>query len=389
MNPEAHFNLELRKFAIPEVIFGVDSRFLVGNYARKLGAKKVLLVTGPHIQKLGWADDVINSLNEAGITAILFSQILPNPRDFQVMAGAKVYLENSCDSIITIGGGSVIDCAKGIGIVATNHQGILEFEGVDKVIAPMPPIICLPTTAGTSADISQFAIINNSQAKVKIAIISKAVIPDLAILDPVPLQSMSAYLTACTGIDALCHAFEAYVSNASSHITDLNSLEAIKLVVQNLKPSIENPYDIETRTKVMMGSFYAGMAFSNASLGCVHALAHSLGGYLDLPHGECNALLLPYVVAYNFDTAPYKYTEIAKIMGLPASAGIDEARSHLPKILLELNQKVGITKTLGERGVDKALAATIAEKAFLDPCNVTNPRVPTIKDLENIIIEAL
>lgn len=196
-------------------------------------------------------------------------------------------------------GFGAIDCAKGIGVASTNRKHMLEFKGVDHVPIPGPPFIAIPSTAGTSADVSQFAIINDTDRRCKFAIISKSVVPDVALIDPTTTTTMDPYLTACTGMDALVHAIEAFVSTAHSPLFDIHALEAIRLVCKHLPFAIRNPQDAEARGGMMLASLEAGLAFSNASLGAVHAMAHSLGGYLDLPHGECNVLLLDHVVAFN------------------------------------------------------------------------------------------
>ncbi len=257
-----------------------------------------------------------DNLKAEGLPYTVFFEVTSNPRAQEVMAGARSYSDEHCNIIVAIGGGSPMDCAKGIGIVSSNKKHILEFEGVDQVPIPGPPFICIPTTAGSSADVSQFAIINDTERMVKIAIISKTVVPDVALIDPATTTTMDAHLTACTGMDALSHGMEAFVSNAHSPITDLHSMEAIRLIAANLLPTIAMPENIDMRSKMMLGSLHAGLAFSNASLGAVHAMAHSLGGYLDLPHGECNALLLEHVVAFNFDAASKRYRLIGKAMGL-------------------------------------------------------------------------
>jgi alcohol dehydrogenase class IV len=222
------------------------------------------------------------------------------------------------------------------------------------------------------------------------AIISKALISDVALIDPVILTSMDPLLTACTGVDALSHAFEAYVSNASSTITNLFALEAIRLINTELLNSIKEPENIETREKVMLGSLYAGLAFSNASLGCVHSLAHSLGGYLDLPHGECNAILLPHVVNYNFNVVTEKYTAIAQTMNLNTSGlSSSEIKDKLIDHLFNLNKSLGIVSTLKDRGVTSDLVPVLAKNAINDPCNATNPVPPSTADLKVIYSEAI
>ena len=381
---------ELRKFVAPEFVFGIGARHLVGRYAKNFGARKILVVTDPGIIAAGWADQVTANLKAEGLPYTIFSEVTSNPRAEEVMAGAEAYSSERCNIIVAIGGGSPMDCAKGIGIVSSNKKHILEFEGVDQVPIPGPPFICIPTTAGSSADVSQFAIINDTERMVKIAIISKTVVPDVALIDPATTTTMDAYLTACTGMDALSHGMEAFVSNAHSSITDLHSMEAIRLIAANLLPTIAMPENIDLRSKMMLGSLHAGLAFSNASLGAVHAMAHSLGGYLDLPHGECNALLLEHVVAFNFNVASKRYRLIGKAMGLELSAG-DPGRT-MSSILEELNRlrkSSGIDRTLGQIGVHKSCIPELARKAMKDPCIVTNPRRPRQKDIEAIYEEAL
>ena len=348
------------------------------------------MVSDAGVIAAGWANDVIQTLEEEKLSYRLFSEVSPNPRSAEVMKGADVYKTSNCDAIVAVGGGSVMDCAKGIGIVSSNGTNILSFEGVDKVDIPIPPLVCIPTTAGTSADVSQFAIINNEFEKVKIAIISKAVVPDVALIDPVVLVSMDSYLTACTGMDALVHAIEAFVSTASSSFTDLNALEAIRLINENLVSSIEQPNDYELRGKVMLGSLYAGLAFSNASLGCVHAMAHSLGGFLDLPHGECNAILLPHVINYNFDAADSKFEKIGEVFGLEMKGLLNNKKRELIiGHIFQLKTKIGIVKTLKERGVSSSDIPLLASKAIKDPCQITNPRTPSKEDIEIIYSEAM
>lgn len=380
----------LRKFVAPEYIFGVGSRRLVGQYAHNLGGRKVLVVTDPGVAAAGWTQDVITSLEEAGLEHAIFSGVSVNPRAAEVMAGAEVYGQQGCNALVAVGGGSPMDCAKGIGIVSTNQRHILEFEGVDQVLHPMPPLICVPTTGGTSADVSQFAIISNPQEAIKIAIVSKAVVPDVALIDPLTLTSMDPYLTACTGLDALTHGIEAFLSNASSPLTDLHALEAIRLIAENLIPSVRSPADVEQRTKVMLGSLHAGLAFSNAILGASHAMAHSLGGYLDLSHGECNAILLDRVLEFNFPAAPERCELIARTMGLDLRGlSTPRRRAALAARIRTLREEAGLNRTLGQLGVGTGDIPPLARKALHDPCLVTNPRRSGQRDIEALYEEAL
>jgi len=379
---------ELRKFVAPEFVFGVGARLLAGRYARNFGAHKVMVVTDPGIIAAGWLDQVLATLEEEQITCVVFDQVHPNPRDHEVMQGARRYQDEECELILALGGGSPMDCAKGIGIVVANAQNVLEFEGVDEVALPAPPLICIPTTSGSSADVSQFAIINDTERQVKIAIISKTVVPDVALIDPETTTTMDAELTAATGLDALTHAVEAYVSNANSPITDLHALEAIRLVWRSLANAQARPGDLEARSQMMLASLHAGLAFSNASLGAVHAMAHSLGGLLDLPHGECNALLLEHVVAYNFEHAAGRYRRIAAEIGLDPPADNAAAKDALVNALRSMRTSLGVRQTLAQIGVRPQDIPALAGKAIHDPCVVTNPRTPTAQDLVNIYEQA-
>jgi alcohol dehydrogenase class IV len=381
---------ELRKFVAPEFIFGLDARRLVPRYARRLGGRRVLLVTDPGVTAAGWSGEVAELLVEAGFAVVAFQGVSPNPRDTEIMAGHRVFREAGCDILLAVGGGSVMDCAKGIGIVAANGGTILDYEGVDQVPSPMPPLICVPTTAGSSADVSQFAIINHSAEQVKIAIVSKAVVPDVALIDPCTLLTLDPERTAWTGLDALVHAIEAFCSNAHSPVTDLHALEAIRLLWGHLRACVAAPGDLALRIQVMQASLHAGLAFSNASLGTVHAMAHSLGGFRDLPHGECNALLLPHVLDFNFPAAPDRFRSIGAAMGFTPRDGTDAAfRCGFVAHVRAFSAACGVQPGLGQRGIRSADLFRLADKAILDPCNATNPRPPTRADLAALFTEAM
>ncbi|QIR79585.1 iron-containing alcohol dehydrogenase [Sulfurospirillum diekertiae] len=381
-----HIELSLRKCVAPEFVFGVDARKMAGKYAKNLGIKKVLIVTDPGVIRAGWVEDVTKALEAENIYSILFDDVVPNPRDTNVLAGVKLYREHKCDGIVTIGGGSPMDCAKGIGIVVANMGDVLAYEGVDKILYPLPPLICIPTTAGTAADVSQFAIINDIKRHVKIAIISKSIVPDVSLIDPETTMSMDKEeLTINTGLDAMTHAVEAYVSNANSAITDLYALEAISLLAKNLPRVVEQPFDIQARASVMMASLLAGLAFSNASLGVIHAIAHSLGGWLDLPHGLCNAILLEHAVAYNFPHAKERYQTIASYKDMKGTPNCDEIVQDIREFKLSL----GLTQRLGALGVTKEIIPHLASMALQDACIVTNPIMPSQHDVEEILIHAL
>lgn len=383
--------LELRKFLAPELVFGAGAAGLAGRYAQNLGARRVLLVTDAGVASQPWFNAIVHSVLDAGIEVEILSEVHANPRDIEVMRGAKVYAEAGCDAILAVGGGSPMDCAKGIGIVCTNGQHVLEFEGVDNVAHPGPPLICVPTTAGSAAEVSQFAIISDTARQVKIAIVSKAMVPDIALSDPLLTLTMNAALSAHTGVDALTHAIEAYVSNAHSPTTDLFALDAIRRIARNLPLAITHPEDDVARAEMLLGSTYAGLAFSNAILGAVHAMAHSLGGLLDLPHGQCNAVLLDHVIDYNFDAAPARYADIARAMGadLPLHADEQAARSSILGQVRALKAAAGVTEGLGSLGVGPSDLDRLTEFALRDPCMVTNPKPPTAGDIRAVYEHAL
>lgn len=377
--------LTLRKFLAPEIVYGEGALELAGQHAANLGATRVLVVTDPGVQAAGWTRKVENSLRASNLAYVTFNEVTPNPKDHEVVAGAEIYRSEACDLIIAVGGGSPMDCAKGIGVVAGNPRFITDFEGVDEVPNPGPPFIFIPTTAGTSADVSQFAIITDTIRKVKIAIISKMVIPDIALVDPTTTTTMSPELTASTGMDALCHAFEAFVSTASSPITDIAALAAVELIRDNLLGAYREPANMTCRNNMMMASLMAGLAFSNASLGLVHAMAHSLGGLLGLAHGECNAILLEEVIRYNYPSASGKYDRMAKALGLEIE-NLEPSRKAglLVEHVAALRKQLCIHQRLGDMGVSLSDIPRLAGHACDDPCLATNPRSASAGDIEKI-----
>ena len=382
--------LNLRKFVMPEVVFGKGARKLAGQYAEKFSLKKVLLVTDKGIIENGWVEDVVKSLDELGIEYILFTELTPNPKDFEVMLGAESFKNNRCDGIIAIGGGSPMDLAKGVGIISTNGGMIVDYKGVDMITKAIPPMIFIPTTAGTSADVSQFGIISDTKKKIKVAIVSKNIIPDVALIDYETTLTMDNYLTACTGIDAFTHAIEAYVSKVSSPLTDIHAIEAINIIYNYLPLIIKEPDNLQYREKLMFASMEAGFAFSNAILGAVHAMAHSLGGLLDLPHGECNGILLNHVVDFNYSSTPDKFNKISEIIGIKMhNYSSQEKKLILFDKLQELKESIGIIKSLKELGVRESDIPLLAHNALNDACIITNPREAAKEDIEKIFYKAM
>ncbi len=376
---------ELRKFLAPEIITGIDARLMIGRYLTHFASKKPMVVTDKNLVSLPWFLDIMDEINNTVFECIIYDNVSSNPRDHEVMEGAELFRAKKCDLIVAVGGGSPIDCAKGISIVTSNGGHILDYEGVDEINLPGPPLICIPTTSGASADVSQFAIICDTEALVKKAIISKKVVPDLALIDSVPLMTMDTYLTACCGMDALTHAIEAYVSNANSDLTNVHALAAIHLINQSIIDAIRPDRTLKTMHQMMMGSLHAGLAFSNASLGAVHAMAHSLGGLLDMPHGECNSILLEHVIRENFDSVSTQYIEIAKQMNIETEA---LSNAHIKENLLEhirfLRRSLYISDYAYLTNLDTGIIEKLTDGALSDPCLVTNPKILTREEVKAI-----
>ena len=375
---------ELRKFVVPEIISGMGAGLLIGRYLEHFGARKPMIVTDGGVRKKKWFQQIEKEISGHTDDYFIFDHVTPNPKDTEVMEGAGQFLEQRCDLIVAVGGGSPMDCAKCISIVSTNGGHILEYEGVDEVILPGPPLICIPTTAGTSADVSQFAIVVDTKERIKKAIISKKVVPDLALIDPTPLMDMEPHLTGCTAMDALTHAMEAYVSNAQSGLTDIHALASIKILCESMERAVSGERTIETMCNMMLGSVEAGLAFSNASLGAVHAMSHSLGGLYDLPHGECNSILLDRVIEYNFDSAAIRYRRIAEEMGLRTEKLKDmEVKELLLEKICQIRARAGIESVLVLKSETPDLER-LSEGAMNDPCMLTNPRTLEKKEVKEI-----
>lgn len=374
----SHDLSQLRKFVSPEIIFGAGSRHNVGNYAKTFGARKVLVVSDPGVVAAGWAGDVQASLQNQGIDYCLYTRVSPNPRVEEVMEGAELYRSEGCNVIVAVGGGSPMDCAKGIGIVVAHGRSILEFEGVDTIRVPSPPLILIPTTAGTSADVSQFVIISNQQERMKFSIVSKAVVPDVSLIDPETTLSMDPFLSACTGIDAMVHAIEAYTSALKKNpISDLLAREALRLLAGNLDEVVGNGGNRQARQAMLLGACLAGQAFANAPVAAVHALAYPLGGHFHIPHGLSNALVLPQVLAFNAPVAAPLYAELAPlVLGDRLRPGSAAAQTgQLIEALAAFSERSGLPTRLRDAAVSEAMLPTLAADAMLQQrLLVNNPR---------------
>ncbi|MBG2915891.1 MULTISPECIES: L-threonine dehydrogenase [Proteus] len=351
---------------------------------KDFGFHKALIVTDSILNQLGVVDKVSKLLTEAGISSVTYDGTAPNPTVENVEAGLALLKENQCDCVISLGGGSPHDCAKGIALVASNGGKIADYEGVDRSEKPQLPLIAINTTAGTASEMTRFCIITDTARHIKMAIVDKNVTPLLSVNDSELMIGMPKGLTAATGMDALTHAVEAYVSIAANPITDACALKAVTMISESLRKVVDNGGDAQARENMAYAQFLAGMAFNNASLGYVHAMAHQLGGFYNLPHGVCNAVLLPHVQAYNIQAAAGRLKDIAQAMGVDVSAMSDEqgAKACIEEIR-KMAKDVGIPAGLKELGVKEEDFKTLAENALKDACAITNP----VQGSESDVIE--
>ena len=378
-------------FFIPTVsLMGVGSAKDAGAQAKALGATNLLIVTDAGLAKIGVADQIKQLLVDAGVKATMYSGAEPNPTDKNVRDGVKAYKDNKCDGIVSLGGGSSHDCGKGIGLMISDGVDIRDYEGVNKSTKPMPPFLAINTTAGTASEMTRFCIITNTDTHVKMAIVDWRVTPNVAINDPLLMVGMPPALTAATGMDALTHAVEAYVSTIATPITDACALMAIKLIADYLRPAVANGTNLEARDKMAYAEYLAGMAFNNASLGYVHSMAHQLGGFYNLPHGVCNAILLPEVCAYNKIACPQRFADIAVALGenIAGLAPVDAADVAIAAIR-KLSKDVGIPSGLAELGVKEADFEVMATNAKKDACQLTNPRLANLQQVMGMFAAAM
>ena len=346
-----------------------------------MGFTKALIVTDAPLVKLGFAERLTALLKQAGMDSAVFDDVKPNPTVANVNAGLAALQKLGADCVVSLGGGSPHDAAKGIALLATNGGKIEDYEGLDKSAKPQLPLIAVNTTAGTASEMTRFTIITDESRHVKMAIVDKHVTPILSVNDQVLMEDMPASLTAATGMDALTHAVEAYVSTAHNPITDACALQAIALIAQYLPTAVQSPRDKTAREQMAYAQFLAGMAFNNASLGYVHAMAHQLGGFYDLPHGVCNALLLPHVEQFNMRAAADRLGVVGRTL---AGHNADLAGLGPIEAIQKLARTVGIPATLRELGVKESDFETLATNAMKDVCGLTNPVQPTLEEVVGI-----
>lgn len=379
------------KFFMPAIsLMGSDCLKDAGDQVGELGFKKALIVTDKVLGQIGIVKKVTDVLDNKNIEYAIYDETKPNPTVKNVNDGLALLKEKECDFVISLGGGSAHDCAKGIALLATNGGEIKDYEGVDKSKKPQLPMVGINTTAGTGSEMTLFAIITDEERHIKMALVDKHLTPIIAVNDPMLMLAMPKSLTAATGMDALTHAVEAYVSTAATPITDACAEKAIELISNYLVNAVENGEDVEARDMMAYAEYLAGMAFNNASLGYVHAMAHQLGGFYNLPHGVCNAILLPHVQEYNKATSASRLAKIAKIMGGNIEGLTDEQGADLCiDMIKSLSQTIGIPEGLGVLGVKESDFETLATNALNDACSLTNPRKGNLEDVIAIFKKAM
>lgn len=379
-------------FLMPSVnFFGPGVIAKIGDRAKMLNMHKTLIVTTEGLSKIdnGPVKQTIASLEKAGVDYAVFTGAEPNPKIRNVQAGKKMYQDENCDSIITVGGGSAHDCGKGIGIVLTNGDDISKLAGIETLKNPLPPLMAVNTTAGTGSELTRHAVITNEKTHLKFVVVSWRNIPLVSFNDPMLMLDIPKDITAATGCDAFVQAIEPYVSVDHNPITDSQCKEAIQLIQTALPEVVANGHNIEARTKMVEAEMLAGMAFNNANLGYVHAMAHQLGGQYDAPHGVCCALLLTTVEEYNLIACPERFAELAKVMGFDTTGlTLYEAAQKSIDGMREMCRLVGIPSSIKEIGAKPEDFEMMAKNALKDGNAFSNPRKGTVEDVVKLYQKA-
>lgn len=381
------------RFILNEVsYFGPGARKELPEVLRRLGAEKVFVVTDKGLLKFGVAKMVTDVMDAAGISYEIFSEVKPNPTVTNVQEGLKAFKESKSNVIVAIGGGSAIDTAKGIGIVANNPEfaDIVSLEGCAPTKHKSVPIVALPTTAGTAAETTINYVIIDEEKQKKMVCVDPNDIPAVAIIDAELMYSLPKGLTAATGMDALTHAIEGYITKGAWQMSDMFELEAIRMISKYLPVAVEEPTNADARNGMAVAQYIAGMAFSNVGLGLVHGMAHPMGSLFDVPHGVANALLLPTIMEFNMPACLDKYPEIAKAMGVDISGMTREQASQAAcEAVKALSVRVGIPQHLSELGITAKDIHALAQQAIEDVCTPGNPREVTIDDIKALYAKVL
>lgn len=378
-------------FMTPISLIGTGCLAKLAEYIKPMRFRKALIVTDHFLSNSPLIVHLTSVLDSLGLFYIFHDEVKPNPTTQNVQQGLKIYLDNGCDFLISFGGGSPHDCAKAIALLATNGGHIQDYEGLNKMSKPSATLIAVNTTAGTGSELTRYCVITDEERKIKMTISDWHITPCIAVNDAALMLDLPPALTATTGMDALTHAIEAYVSTDATPVTDCKALKAVELIARHLRQAVSSGKDIAAREGMIYAAYLAGIAFNNANLGYVHSTAHQLGGYYNLPHGLCNALMLPAVSAFNAEAVPQKFVDIAQAFGIetfkqPQSQSI---QSLLTKITA-LSRDIGIPAGLREiKGFDEQDIPSLAANALRDVCSLSNPRKAGQQEMENLFRAAL
>ena len=375
------------KFVAPEIIFGPGTLSECGLSATQLGARRIFVVTDKGVHASGWLQQALGYLSNSGLEYVVWEDVSPNPKDYEIYNGVHKYIANGCDSLLAIGGGSPIDAAKAVALLVTNGGELSDYEEIDSISRPLPPMIAITSTAGSGSEVSQFSIILNAPEKRKMTIVSKSLIPYISIHDPVLLETLDTRAMIYSGVHVLTHAIEAYVSRAATPLTDLNALDAIKLAAATLRLVKGGLRSKEVHRCLAMANLHAGLAFSNAILGAVHAMTHQISGWLDIPAGMVDAVLLPPVMEFNLPVNQLKYARVAEALGekvCSVESGAKQATGAVKNLLAELE----LPSKLSQLGINVNLYPILAQNIIRDICLVTNPQEMQMNDIIEILRKA-
>lgn len=383
----------VNRFILNEVsYFGAGARKQLSEVIERMGLKKALVVTDKGLIKVGTAKMVTDVLDEAGFPYEIYSEVKPNPTVTNVKQGVEAFKTSEADCIIAIGGGSAMDTAKGIGIVTNNPEfsDVVSLEGVAPTKHKSVPIVALPTTAGTGAEVTINYVIIDEERQAKMVCVDPNDIPAVAIVDPELMYSLPKSLTAATGMDALTHAIEGYITRGAWVMSDMYELQAIKMIAEHLPTAVEEPTNPVGREGMALAQYIAAQAFSNVGLGLVHGMAHPMGSLFDVPHGVANALLLPTIMEWNMPCCIEKYGVIARTMGVDTAGMTDkEAAQAACDAVKALAVRVGIPQHLSELGIKESDIEALAQQAIADVCTPGNPRDVTIDDIRELYKKVL
>ena len=377
-------------FSVPqEIIVGKGSLARLPEVAEKLGGKHGFIISGPHLNKMGIVASCSESLENAGIKVDAYTETEGNPSVETVEKAAAVFCKSGANFIIALGGGSPMDVAKAVGVVARYGGSITEYEGGGRVPGDIIPLIAIPTTAGTGSEVTAFSVITDHSRNYKLTVFSYKLIPAYAILDPELLTTAPVSVAAACGIDAMVHALEAYISKDASPFSDAMAEKALELIGKNIRRYVVDRTDIEAAEAMITGSLFAGIAFSWARLGDVHAMSHPVSAYFDVPHGVANAILLPTIVEYNALADRGKYLKLFNYISLTPASEAEFESVMLVDLLTELNEQLGIPGSLGKVGVTADKFDAMADDAMKSGNIAVNPRSTTKKDVLSLYEKAL